>query len=100
MNKKRTVFSQLMDFVPSHEFDHCVGQYQGDKGSRSLSCWTQFLIMTFAQLTGRRSLRDIETCLRAVGAKLYHAGIRHSVPRSTLAEANEKRYWRIFGRKS
>ena len=97
MNKERTVFSQLMDFVPSHEFDRCVRQYQGDKGSRSLSCWTQFLIMAFAQLTGRRSLRDIETCLRAVGAKLYHAGIRHPVPKSTLAEANEKRDWRIFG---
>ena len=96
MQAGRTVLAQLMDFVPKHEFDKCVRRYGGDKRVRSLSCYGQFLAMCFAQLTGRESLRDIETCLRAVGRKLYHAGLRSPAPRSTLAIANEKRDWRIF----
>ena len=96
MQAGRSVLAQLMDFVPKHEFDKCVLRYGGDKRVRSLSCYGQFLAMCFAQLTGRESLRDIETCLRAVGRKLYHAGLRSPAPRSTLADANEKRDWRIF----
>ena len=96
MHAGRTVLAQLMDLVPKHEFDKCVRRYGGDKHVRRLSCYCQFLAMCFAQLTGRDSLRDIEICLRAVGPKLYHAGLRGPVPRSTLADANEKRDWRIF----
>jgi len=96
MNSGRTVFSQLMDFLPTHEFRRCVAQYRGQYRVRSFSCWDQFLSMAFAQLTYRESLRDIETCLRALGGKLYHLGIRGHVSRSTLADANEKRDWRIF----
>ena len=96
MHAGRTVLAQLMDLVPKHEFDKCVRRYGGDKHVRRLSCYGQFLAMCFTQLTGRDSLRDIEICLRAVGRKLYHAGLRGPVPRSTLADANEKRDWRIF----
>ena len=96
MHAGRTVLAQLMDLVPKHEFDKCVRRYGGDKHVRRSSCYGQFLAMCFAQLTGRDSLRDIEICLRAVGRKLYHAGLRGPVPRSTLADANEKRDWRIF----
>ena len=96
MQAGRSVLAQLMDFAPRHEFDKCVQRYGGDKRVRRLSCYGQFLAMCFAQLTGRESLRDIETCLRAVGRKLYHAGLRSPAPRSTLAIANEKRDWRIF----
>jgi hypothetical protein len=96
MQEGRTVFAQLMDYVPKYEFAKCVERYQGDKHIRKLSCYTQFQIMSFAQLTYRESLRDIETCLKAIGGKLYHTGIRRYVPRSTLADANEKRDWRIF----
>ena len=97
MQEGRSVFSQLMDFVPKYEFDKCVRRYGGDKHIRKLSCYAQFQIMGFAQLTYRESLRDIEACLKAVGSKLYHTGIRRHVPKSTLAEANEKRDWQIFG---
>ena len=97
MQEGRSVFSQLMDFVPRYEFDKCVDRYGGDKHVRRLNCYGQFQIMGFAQLTYRESLRDIEACLKAVGPKLYHTGIRRPVPKSTLAEANEKRDWRIFG---
>jgi hypothetical protein len=96
MNGGRIVFSQLMDFVPSHEFSRCVGRYRGNYRVRRFSCWDQFLSMAFAQLTYRESLRDIETCLRAKGSKLYHAGIRAKVARNTLARANELRDWRIY----
>jgi hypothetical protein len=92
----RSVFSQWMDVVPRREFDKCVARYGGDKRVRRLSGYAQFQIMGFAQPTDRESLRDIETCLNAVGPKLYHAGIRRPVPRSTWAEANEKRERRIF----
>lgn len=96
MNSGKTVFAQLMDFIPTHEFRRCVARYHGQYRVRSFSCWDQFLSMAFAQLTYRESLRDIETCLRALGGKLYHMGIRGQVSRSTLADANESRDWRIF----
>ena len=96
MNSGKTVFAQLMDFIPAHEFRRCVARYRGQYRVRSFSCWDQFLSMAFAQLTYRESLRDIETCLRALGAKLYHLGIRGHISRSTLADANETRDWRIF----
>jgi Domain of unknown function (DUF4372)/Transposase DDE domain len=96
MNTGRTVFSQLMDHLPAYEFQKCVNRYSGDYRSRSLSCRDQFLAMAFAQLTYRESLRDIETCLRSVGSKLYHMGFRSPVARSTLADANESRDWRIY----
>ncbi len=90
------VFSQLMDFLPKHEFNKCVRRYQGNYRVRNFSCLSQFQCMAFAQLTYRESLRDIETCLRAMGTKLYHAGFRIKVARNTLAVANAKRDWRIY----
>lgn len=96
MHEGRTIFAQVMDMLPRYEFDKCVAKYRGDYRVRSLSCYQQFLIMAFAQLTFRESLRDIETCLRAVGTKLYHSGIRSQAARSTMADANEKHDWRIF----
>jgi hypothetical protein len=96
MNHGRTVFSQLIAFLPDREFRRCVRRYDGDSGLRGFSCWDQFLSMTFAQLTYRESLRDIEACLRAVGAKLYHMGFHGRVARSTLADANDSRDWRIY----
>jgi len=96
MNSGKTVFSQLMDFLPSYEFRLCVDRYQGNYKVKSFSCWDQFLCLAFAQLTYRESLRDIETCLRAAGEKLYHMGIRGKVSRNTLAHANEVRDWRIY----
>lgn len=97
MNKAKTVFSQLMDFhPPRYEFNKCVERYDGHKKSRGFSYWDQFLCMSFAQLTYRESLRDIEVCLRSQGTKLYHMGIRGAVSRSTLAHANMNRDWRIF----
>ena len=96
MNHGRTVFSQLMDGLSKYEFDLCVARYRGNYRVRSLPSYEQFLIMAFAQLTYRESLRDIETCLGVVGTKLYHSGIRQAPARSTLADASEKRDWRIF----
>src|SRR5256886_3615265 len=96
MNTGRTVFSQLMDYLSTYEFEKCVNRYSGDYRSRSLSCRDQFLAMAFAQLTYRESLRDIETCLRSIGSKLYHMGFRSTIARSTLADANESRDWHIF----
>jgi hypothetical protein len=96
MNEGRTVFAQLMDFAPKDTFRRCVRRYHGDHRTRSFSCWDQFLSMAFAQLTYRESLRDIEACLRAVPERLYHMGIRGNISRSTLADANEKRDWRIY----
>lgn len=91
------VFAQLMDWVPRRPFVTCVRRYGGDRRVRRFSCRDQFLCMAFAQLTYRESLRDIETCLRAMGPKLYHAGFRGGrVSRSTLADANERRDWRIW----
>ncbi len=96
MNLGRSVFSQLIDFLPDREFRRCVTRYDGDHRVRDFSCWNQFLAMAFAQLTYRESLRDIEACLRSVGGKLYHMGFRGKVARSTLADANESRDWRIY----
>src|SRR4030042_2158531 len=96
MHSGRIIFSQLMSFFPRHEFNKCVQRYQGEHRIRTFSCFDQFLCMAFAQLTYRESLRDIEICLRAMQPKLYHAGIRGKVSRSTLADANEKRDWRIY----
>jgi hypothetical protein len=96
MLNDRYVLSQLMDFLPKHEFDRCVARHRGHRRIRHFSCYDQFLCMAFAQLTYRESLRDIETCLRAVHKKLYHAGFRGAIARSTLADANEHRDWRIY----
>lgn len=96
MASERTVFSQLLDFLPRHEFNKCVCRYQGNYRTRDFSCLDQFLCLAFAQLTGRESLRDIETCLRAMQPKLYHCGFRGYIARSTLADANETRDWRIY----
>jgi transposase len=96
VNVGQTVFSQLMEHLPRYEFQKCVTRYRGDYQQKSFSCWDQFLAMGFAQFTYRESLRDIEACLRSVGGKLYHMGFRGKVARSTLAEANEARDWRIF----
>ncbi|MEO7646718.1 MAG: IS4 family transposase [Gemmatimonadaceae bacterium] len=95
MHTGRTVFAQLMDFLPLREFRACVGRYDGDYKVRSFSCLDQFLTLAFAQLTHRDSLRDIETSLRAMEPRLYHMGFRGTIARSTLAEANETRDWRI-----
>ena len=91
----RTVFAQLMDLIPRRAFERCVARYQGNRRLRTFSCYDQFLCMAFAQLTYRESLRDIETCLRALQPKLYHTGLRGRIARSTLADANETRDWRI-----
>ena len=96
MNTGRTVFSQLMDYLPNYEFQKCVSRYSADYRARNLSCREQFFAMAFAQLTYRESLRDIETCLGSIGSKLYHMGFRSPVARSTLADANESRDWRIY----
>jgi len=96
VNSGRTVFSQLIEHLPEKEFQKCVARYRGDANFRGFSCWDQLLAMAFAQLTYRESLRDIESCLRALQSKLYHMGFRGKVSRSTLADANESHDWRIF----
>ena len=96
MNSGRTVFAQLLDHLPSYEFQKCVTRYRGDYQQKTFSCWDQYLSMAFAQLTYRDSLRDIEACLRSMQGKLYHMGFRGKVSRSTLADANESRDWRIY----
>jgi hypothetical protein len=96
MNTDRIIFSQIMDFIPRHYFNHCVRRYRGNYRTRAFSCFDQFLCMAFAQLTFRESLRDVETCLRALQPKLYRAGFRGRIAKSTLADANEKRPWRIY----
>ena len=96
MNLGRTVFSQVIGFLPDREFRRCVARYDGDSRLRDFSCWDQYLTMAFAQLTYRESLRDIEACLRSMRGKLYHMGFHSRVARSTLADANELRDWRIF----
>jgi len=96
MNAGRTVFAQIMDFLPRNEFRKCIARYGGQHKVQSFSCTDQFLCMAFAQLSYRESLRDIEACLRAVPSKQYHMGIRGTIARSTLAYANETRDWRIY----
>ena len=85
MNIDRTIFSQVMDFIPRYEFNKCVDRYHGNYKTKSFSCWDQFLCMAFAQFAYRESLRDIQTCLRSVHHKLYHMGFRGKVARNTLA---------------
>ena len=96
MNQGQTIFSQIMSYIPKYSFDSCVKKYRGNYKVQSFTCWEQFLAMSFAQLTYRESLRDIETCLRAMQNKLYHIGIRSKISRSTLAAANQNRDWRIY----
>jgi len=96
MNSGTLIFSQVMDFLPLHTFRRYVNRYHGHYKVQSFSCMDQYLCMAFAQLTYRESLRDIEACLRAQQHKLYHMGIRGNVARSTLADANEQRNWRIY----
>ena len=96
MNLGRTVFSQIMEHLPEYEFQKCVARYRGDSHLRGFSCLDQYLAMSFAQLTYRESLHDIEACLRSVASKLYHMGLRGKVSRTTLADANESHDWRIF----
>lgn len=96
MSAKELVFAQLMELIPRHEFNTCVKRYGGNHRLRHFSCRDQFLCMAFAQLTFRESLRDIETCLRSLEPKLYRAGFRSRVSRSTLADANRLRDWRIY----
>lgn len=96
MNIGRSVFSQIMDFIPQKKFRSIVEQYDGEYRIRTFSSWVHFLTMAFAQLTFRESLRDIEACLRSLGSSLYHCGFRGNISRSTLADANERRPWKIF----
>ena len=96
MNTGKTVFAQLMSFIPEYELKKCIDRYQGDYRVRNFTCREHFNVMSFAQLTGRESLRDIESCLIAFSSKLYHSGIKTPVSKSTLADANEKRDWRIY----
>ena len=96
MNIGKTVFAQIMSFLPDYEFNKCVDKYKGNHRVRSFTCKEHFYVMGFAQLTYRESLRDIESCLTAFSSKLYHSGIKQPVSRTTLAEANENRDWRIY----
>jgi hypothetical protein len=96
MNEGRTIFAQLMAHASRDALDRCIRRYNGNRRVRTFSCRDQFLVMGFAQLTYRESLRDIEACLGAIPDRLYHMGIRGSVTRSTLADANERRDWRIY----
>jgi hypothetical protein len=95
MNHGRTLFAQLVELLPRRAFDNAVNRYQGNRRVRALSCMDQLLCMVFAQITGRSSLRETVSCLRALGPRCYHCGIRGRVARSTLAQANEKRDYRI-----
>jgi transposase len=96
MNNGQTVLRQLLQFLPRHEFNLCVSRYRGEYRTRSFSAFDQLLCLAYAQLSGRESLRDIETCLNSHREKLYHIGFRGAVSRSTIADANERRDWRIF----
>jgi hypothetical protein len=96
MNQSTSVFSQILSFIEYNDFRRYVRRYDGDRSVRRLSCWEQFLAMAFAQLTRRESLRDIEVSLAAHRGQLYHSGFRSPVKRSTLADANETRDWRIY----
>lgn len=96
MNQGQTIFAQIMSHIQKHKFDCYVRKYRGSYKVQSFTCWEQFLVMAFAQLTYRDSLRDIETCLRAMQNKLYHIGLRSKISRSTLAYANQSRDWRIY----
>jgi len=96
MNTGKTVFTQLMTMLPEYEFDKCVARYKRFYRVRNFSCRDHFNVMSFAQLTLRESLWDIENCLTAFSSKLYHCGIKHTDPRNTLAKANELWDWQIY----
>src|SRR3954469_6521868 len=96
MNHGKYVFAQIFDLVKSYDFHRCVKLYKGDFRLKSFKCWEQFLVMSFAQFSFRESLRDIECCLASVEQKLYHCGIKAAVARSTIADANERRDYRIY----
>ena len=96
MNSGKTVFKQLLQFLPRYEFNLCVKRYAGEHWVKKFSTYDQFLCLAYAQMAGRESLRDIETCLNSHQEKLYHVGFRGDVSRATLADANERRDWRIF----
>jgi hypothetical protein len=96
MNQGKYVFTQLFDLINRYEFDKCVDRYNGNYRVKQFHCWEQFLVMSFAQLSFRESLRDIECCLNSMRTKLYHCGIKSEVARSTLADANENRNWKIY----
>ena len=96
MNRGRTVFAQLLEFVPFSHFEHLVDVYQANKGVSTFPAWSHFICLAYAQLTRRSGLRDLVACLNAQRAKLYHVGIRGTVARSTLADAAERRDYRLF----
>jgi len=96
VNQGQTVFAQIMQFLSHNEFRRCVQRFDGDRNTKRFTCWDQFLAMAFAQLTYRESLRDIEVCLATQRSKLYHCGLSGPVRRSSLADANERRDWRIY----
>lgn len=96
MNAGKYVLAQLLDWIHPEQFRRCVNRYGGNSNVRSFPCWSQFVCMTFAQLTWRESLRDIEACLNSRHCHLYHLGLRDKVHRTTLADANETRDWRIY----
>ena len=96
MHEGKLVFSQVTDHLPLHTFRRCVQRYHGERYVKKFRCFDQYLVMAFAQLTYRESLRGIEACLRSQNSKLYHMGIRATISRSTLAQANEQRDWRIY----
>jgi len=96
MHQGTTIFSQIMKFLPIYDFNKCVNRYNGNYKVQKLTCLNHFYLMAFAQLTYRESLRDIEACLNAMRSRLYHMGIREPFPRSTIADANEQRDWRIY----
>ena len=98
MNQGKTVFSQIMDYAPKNIFDQLVTEHKGNYRYRTFSCWDQLLCLSFAQLTFRESLRDIETCLRSNSEKLYHMGIKGNISRTNLSRSNEIRDWKIFAR--
>lgn len=96
MNTGKAVLAQIMDCVSKYDFNKCVDKYNGNYKVKTFTCWEQFIVMSFAQLTYRESLRDIEACLQAISNKLYHCGVKSKVSKSTLADANENRDWRIY----
>ena len=96
LNKGKYFFAQLFEIVYWFDFGLCVKRYNGNSGVKSFTCWEQSLLMSFAQFSYRESLRDIEYCLESIGSKLYHCGIKRTVSRSTHAEANRDRGWRIY----
>jgi len=96
MNTGRTVFKQLLQYLPRKDFDVCVNRYRGEHCAKTFTTFDQFLCMAYAQISGRDSLRDIETCLNSHKEKLYHIGFRGDFSRTTLADSSERRDWRIF----